>query len=203
VEFTIMKRSIYSKYVLLAAVVAFGWTMPAVSLAQTTDFSGTWNFDPSKSQGKPETVSLAGGEAPEVASDGRIGGGGGNANLGGQPAGGREAKPIDAFRQVIKQSPTEINIVDGGVALVFKLDGTEQNISALNRAGYPKGKAAWEGNKLVLTTRQDVYVGRAQFDTRTIKYIYSLVGGTLTIEKTDTFQGQTKTTKLVYNKAAA
>jgi hypothetical protein len=197
-----MKRSIHNKYALLAAVVAFGLTMPLVSLAQTADFSGTWAFDPSKSQGKPETVSLAGGEAPEVASDGRIGGGGGNA-AGGQPAGGREAKPIDAFRQVIKQSPSEINIVDGGVALVFKLDGTEQNISALGRAGYPKGKAAWEGNKLVLTTRQDVYVGRAQFDTRTIKYIYSLDGGTLTIEKTDNFQGQTKTTKLVYNKAAS
>lgn len=200
-----MKRSIHSKYVLLAAVVACGLTMPLISQAQTADFSGTWAFDPSKSLGKPETVSLAGGEAPEIASDGRIGGGGrGNAgNVGGQPAGGREAKPIDAFRVVIKQSPSEINILDGGVALVFKLDGTEQNISALGRAGYPKGKAAWEGNKLVLTTRQDVYVGRAQFDTRTIKYIYSLDGGTLTIEKTDNFQGQTKTTKLVYNKASA
>jgi len=197
-----MKRSIQRKYVVMAAVVACGLTLPLVSQAQTTDFSGTWMFDPSKSVGKPETVSLAGGEAPEVAPDGRIGGGGGG-NAGGQAAGGREAKPIDAFRQVIKQSPTEINIVDGGVALVFKLDGTEQNISALGRAGYPKGKAAWEGNKLVLTTRQDVYVGRAQFDTRTIKYIYSLDGGTLTIEKTDNFQGQTKTTKLVYNKAAS
>ena len=116
-----MKRSIHNKYALLAAVVAFGLTMPLVSLAQTADFSGTWAFDPSKSQGKPETVSLAGGEAPEVASDGRIGGGGGNA-AGGQPAGGREAKPIDAFRQVIKQSPSEINIVDGGVALVVRND---------------------------------------------------------------------------------
>ena len=199
-----MKRSIQSKYVLLAAALACGLAVPRVSQAQTPDFSGTWMFDPSKSVGKPETVSLAGGEAPEVAPDGRIGGGGGGnaGNLGGQPAGGREAKPIDAFRQVIKQSPSEINIVDGGVALVFKLDGTEQNISALGRAGYPKGKAAWEGNKLVLTTRQDVYVGRAQFDTRTIKYIYSLDRGMLTIEKTDNFQGQTKTTKLVYNKAA-
>ena len=196
-----MKRSIQRRYVVMAAVVACGLTLPPVSQAQTADFSGTWMFDPSKSVGKPETVSLAGGEAPEVAPDGRIGGAAA-ANAGGQPAGGRDAKPIDAFRQVIKQSPTEINIVDGGVALVFKLDGTEQNISALGRAGYPKGKAAWEGNKLVLTTRQDVYVGRAQFDTRTIKYIYSLDGGTLTIEKTDNFQGQTKTTKLVYNKAS-
>ncbi len=196
-----MMRSIQRKYVVMAAVVACGFTLPLVSQAQTTDFSGTWMFDPSKSVGKPETVSLAGGEAPEVAPDGRIGGAGA-ANAGGQPAGGREAKPIDAFRQVIKQSPSEINIVDGGVALVFKLDGTEQNISALGRAGYPKGKAAWEGNKLVLTTRQDVYVGRAQFDTRTIKYTYSLDAATLTIEKTDNFQGQTKTTKLVYNKAS-
>ena len=53
-----------------------------------------------------------------------------------------------------------------------------------------------------LTTRQDVYVGHASFDTRTIKYTYSLDGGTLTIDKTDNFQGQTKTTKLVYNKGS-
>ena len=199
-----MKRSIQSKGVLLAAVVASGLSMPLIGQAQITNFSGTWTFDATKSTGKPETVSLAGGEAPDVVGSRR----GGNdqraaLGLGGQPAGGRESKPPDPFRLVIKQSPKQIEMLDGGVALVFKLDGTEESVSALGRAGYPRGKAAWEGNKLALTTRQDVYVGRAQFDARIIKYVYALERGTLTIERTDTFQGQTKTAKLVYNKAAA
>ena len=110
---------------------------------------------------------------------------------------------VDAFRLVIKQTPAEINLLDGGVSLAFKLDGSEQSISALNRAGYPKGKAAWDGSKLVLSTRQDVYVGHAQFDTRATKDVYSLDGGMLTIEKTDSFQGKTRSTKLVYSKATS
>jgi hypothetical protein len=198
-----MKRSM--TYVHVAAVLMVcGLGMPPVARAQTTDFSGTWAFDAGKSTGKPEPVSLAGGESPDVVSATRGGQGAGNAGaFPAQPAGGREAKPVDVFRLVIKQAPSEISIVDGGVPLLFKLDGTEQNISALARAGYPKGKGAWEGDKLALTTKQEVYVGRAQFDTRTIKYTYSLQGGTLTIDKTDNFQGQTKTTKLVYNKASS
>src|SRR5262249_30354395 len=94
----------------------------------------------------------------------------------------------------------EFSVLDGGVPLLFKLDGSENGISGIGRAGYPKGKAAWDGAKLVLTTRQDVYIGHAQFETRTIKYTYSMSGATLTIDKTDTFQGKTKATKLVYDK---
>jgi hypothetical protein len=198
-----MKRSIQSKYVLLTAVVAGGLSMPLGAWAQTTNFTGTWTFDASKSTGKPETVSLAGGEAPDVTGSGRGGGGGGGGFGGAQPAGGRQAKPPDPLRLVIKQSTSQIEMLDGGVALVFKLDGTEESVSALGRAGYPKGKAAWDGNKLVLTTRQEVYVGHAQFDTRVIKYVYSLGRGTLTIDRTDAFQGKTQTAKLVYNKSGA
>jgi len=183
-----------------AVLVVCGLAMPGVARAQTPDLSGTWMFDQAKSQGRPEPVSLAGGESPEVTAEGRIGGGGGG---GGQAAGGRDSKAVDPFRLVIKQTPMEINMVDGGVPLVFKLDGSEQSISALGRAGYPKGKAAWQGNKLVLTTKQEVYVGKAMFDTRTIVYTYTMEGSTLTIDKTDSFQGKTATTKLVYNKAAA
>lgn len=192
----------------LVAAVAGLLTLPSMGWAQATDFSGTWSFDAAKSTGKPEPVSLAGGESPEVTEEGRIGGGGGGrgrgaALAGAQPAGGRAARAVDAFRLVIKQTPAEINLLDGGVSLAFKLDGSEQSISALNRAGYPKGKAAWDGSKLVLSTRQDVYVGHAQFDTRATKDVYSLDGGMLTIEKTDSFQGKTQSTKLVYSKATS
>jgi hypothetical protein len=199
-----MKRSIQNKYVLCAAAVAFGVSMSVVSRAQTTNLAGTWEFQPSMSQGKPEPVSLAGGESPEVTAEGRVGrgGGGGGGAFGAQAAGGRQARAVDEFRMVIKQTPEEISILDGGVPLAYKLDGSENSISAIGRAGYPKGKAAWEGGKLVCTTRQDVYVGHAQFETRMIKYVYTLAGDTLTVDKTDTFAGKTTTTKLVYKKGA-
>ena len=94
-----MKRSIQRKYVVMAAVVACGLTLPPVSQAQTADFSGTWMFDPSKSVGKPETVSLAGGEAPEVAPDGRIGVGGfvDSARLPAQRLDRRREQPLEPF----------------------------------------------------------------------------------------------------------
>lgn len=195
-----MKVNASMKYALAATVVCL-LALPSPGWAQTVDFAGTWTFDPAKSKGKPEPVSLAGGESPEVTADGRIGGPA--AAVGAQPAGGRAARPVDAFRLVIKQTPTEINMLEGGVALVFKLDGSEQSISALNRAGYPKGKAAWEGNKLVLTTKQDVYIGKAQFAPRTTKDVYSLEGGMLNIEKSESFQSDTKTSKLVYTKVTS
>lgn len=196
-----LKRFVTSSGLMILAVAAVALLgMAPAAVAQVTDFSGTWSFDAAKSTGKPEPVSLAGGEAPEVTSDGRVGAGGipGGGNFALQPAGGRNAKEVDAFRLVIKQTPSDVNILDGGVALAFKLDGTEQNISALNRAGYPKGKAAWDGDKLVLSTRQDVYVGHAQFDSRTTKDVYSIQGGMLTIEKMEQFQGKTRALKLVY-----
>src|SRR5581483_11888469 len=113
------------------------------------DFSGAWMFDAAKSNGKPEPVSLAGGEAPDVAPDGQVAGGRGRAGGGGagQRGGGRAAaaKPLDFYRLVIKPTPAEITLVEGGISLKWKLDGSEESISALGRAGYPKGKAAWDG----------------------------------------------------------
>lgn len=194
-----MKASI--KYVLAATAVCL-LALPSTGWAQTADFSGSWAFDQAKSMGKPEPVSLAGGESPEVAADGRVGGGAAAAAGGGQPAGGREARPVDFFRLVIKQTPAQVDLLEGGVALAFKLDGSSNGISALGRAGYPKGNAAWEGNKLVLSTTQDVYIGKAQFAPRNTRDVYSLEGGVLTIEKTETFQADVKKAKLVYTKSA-
>jgi hypothetical protein len=182
----------------LCAVVCA--SLSVIGSAQTTDFSGTWEFNTKASQGLPEPVSLAGGEAPAVEANGRVSDGGFAALAAAAGFQLGTGKAVDAFRLVIKQSADEFNVLDGGVPLLFKLDGSENGISAIGRAGYPKGKAAWDGGKLVLTTKQDVYVGHAQFETRAIKYVYSMSGDTLTIDKTDTFQGKTKATKLVYTK---
>lgn len=184
----------------LAAVVAGVLTLPLIARAQSgpTDFSGSWTFDQAKSTGKPAPVSLAGGESPELKDDGRVIGCAFAIALG-LPQTGSNA---DFFKLVIKQSPGEINVTEGGVALKWKLDGTEDSVSALGRAGYPKGRAAWEGSKLVLTTKQDVYVGHAMFEARTTRDVYSVQGGTLTIDKGETFKGKTETKKLIYTKGS-
>ncbi len=184
----------------LVAVVAGVLTLPLIAAAQSApaDFSGTWTPDQAKSPGKPEPVSLAGGESPEIRDDGRVTGCAFAIALGIPQA----ASNVDFFKLVIKQSPGEVFLTEGGVALKWKLDGTEDSVSALGRAGYPKGKAAWEGNKLVLATKQDVYVGHAMFESRTTRDVYSVQGGTLTIDKNETFKGKTETKKLVYTKGS-
>lgn len=195
---TMIKASM--KYA-LAAAVAGCLALPSIGWAQATDFSGTWRFDESKSTTKPELVSVGGSEGTVVARAGAGAAPGGAAPP--PPPGGRgRARVVDSNRMVIKQTATEINILDGGVALVFKLDGSENSVSALNRPGYPKGTAVWDGSKLVLTTSQQVYIGKAQFAPRTTKEVYSLDAGVLTIEKTGvTPAGQTRNEKLVYTKA--
>ncbi len=107
-----------TKSALVAAVVGL-LTLPSLGWAQAIDFSGTWSFDAAKSTGRPEPVSLAGGEAPEINAEGRVGGRGGRGGRGapadGAPAegaqagcaqggGGRAGRPVDAFRLVIKQT---------------------------------------------------------------------------------------------------
>src|SRR5262245_13558490 len=116
-----MKRSTTCLRV-AAILFAFGLGLAQVARAQNTDFTGTYNFDQAKSQGKPEPVSLAGGEAPEVTSEGQFAAGGGGGAFGAQAAGGRQGAAPNPLRLVIKQSAMDINILDGGVPLMFKLD---------------------------------------------------------------------------------
>ena len=197
-----------AKYAVAAATVAGCLALPSTGWAQATDFSGTWRFDEAKSTSTPELVAVGGSEGTAVAR-GRAAG----AAPGGAPpppapgragGGGRAVRAVDTNRMIIKQTPADINILDGGVALVYKLDGSENNVSALNRPGYPKGKATWEGSKLVLSTSQQVYIGKAQFAPRTTKQVYSADNGVLTIEKTETSaQGVVKTEKFVYSKVTS
>jgi hypothetical protein len=202
-----------SKHYPLAAMLVLAIGGAATARAQTTNFSGTWMFDAAKSTGTPELPSIGGSEGTAVgppaggAEAGRGRGGNGAPRPAGtfDPATGRRSPGVIDFNKlIIKQSSADINLTHGGVELLYKLDGTERNISALNRAGYPPGKAAWEGGKLVLTTRQSVYKGKGEYVTLERKEVYSLQGGILTIDKTEmTRDGKTITKKLVYTKATS
>ena len=153
---------------LVVVVQASGW-------AQTTDFSGTWVFEPSKSNGEPTVPRIF--------------------NTGG-------AKPTSP-NLVIKQTPTELSVVMGDAQLLYKLDGTEANISATGRAGFPTGKTLWDGGKLVINLTQEVFnAAKGDYVKVTGKEVYRLDKGVLTIEKSENqLDGTTQSRKLVFTKA--
>lgn len=181
--------------------VAFVWVTAPAPGAQAPDFSGTWMFDASASTGMPKLPSIGGSIGSVVGA-----GGEGRAAPAGtfDPATGRRSPgTIDPNRLAIKQSPTELHVTNGGVELLYRLDGTEENISAIGRAGFPRGKAVWESGKVVITTRQSVYRGRGEYADLTGREVYSLEGDVLTIERTETnLEGKAETAKLVYRRAS-
>jgi hypothetical protein len=103
----------------------------------------------------------------------------------------------------IKQTPTQLSIDrtmgQGTQTAVYKLDGSEST-NAMGM-GEAKSKAMWEGAKLVITTAQTM-PGRdgGAGMTLEVKEIYSLDGGVLTIERTQTTPMGAMTRKLVYDK---
>src|ERR1700687_247053 len=121
-----------------------------------TNFSGKWVFVPAKSEGTPTVPRIF--------------------NTTGAPAKSNEL--------VIKQSPAALSIKIGEVDLKYKLDGSESNISADGRAGFPVGKATWEGNKLIVTMTQEVFSApKADYVKVPLKEVYSLSNGVLTMER--------------------
>ena len=165
----------YRRYVMAAALLlAVSVAVPA--WAQTPDLSGTWKFDASKSMGDPVV--------PRIFN----------------PTG---VKPTDPTL-MIKQSPTELRVSIGDANLKYMLDGTEENISAEGRAGFPKGKAAWKSGKLVISLSQEVFnAAKGDYQMVPGEEVYTLQGNTLMIEKSQTLlNGKVETKKLVYMKGS-
>jgi hypothetical protein len=166
-----MKRALVFCAVLLLA-------MPIVAFAQKADLSGSWTFDEAKSDPAPA---------------GRGGGGGGGRG------GGRGGAA--ASKMVIKQTAGELTVdrtlPNGAETLVFKLDGSE----SVNKMGpgEAKSKASWDGNNLVITSQQQVQTPNGTFDI-TVKDVYSVQGGVLTLTTTRSTGRGDITRKLVYNK---
>lgn len=161
----------------LAALVA----LPAAGWAQAkTDFAGTWTLDETKSDPAPA----------------RRGGGGGGGGRGGGRGGGI------ASSMTIKQTPAQLSIdrtTPGGTqTAVYRLDGSESaNTMGMGEA---KTKSSWDGAKLVMMTTQTGPGRGGETMTFEIKEVYSLDGGVLTIERTQTTPAGTQTRKLVYTK---
>jgi hypothetical protein len=159
----------------LAATLAFVIGTQVPDGAQSvTNFAGKWVFVPEKSEGTPTVPRIF--------------------NTTGAPAKSKEL--------VIKQTPEALSVNIGEVNLKYKLDGTASNISAEGRAGFPVGKAAWEGDKLVATMTQEVFsAAKADYLKVPLKEVFSLSNDVLTIERTRThIDGKTDTQKLVYTR---
>lgn len=205
----------FKTYVL--AVTAAGLlALPSPAAAQAVNFAGTWAFDPSKSTGTPELPTVSdrintgygrqfgpGGDLQAIVVQAERGALRAGARAVPE-AGGVTAVPVDMNQLVVKQSATDFDLQTAGFALRYKLDGTEDTISALRLPNWPKGKAAWDGTKLVLTTTRQVYMGRNEFASRNTKEVFSLDGNVLTIETTENPpQGTPVTKKLVFNRASS
>ena len=161
----------------LAAALAFVVAAQVPSSAQKpADLSGKWVFVPAKSEGVPTVPRIF--------------------NTTGAPAGSNEL--------VITQTAAAVKVKIGGVDLIYRLDGTEGSISADGRAGFPIGKAAWEGGKMVATLTQEVFsAAKGDYLKVPLKEVYSVASGVLTVERTRThLTGKTDSQKLVYTKGS-
>jgi hypothetical protein len=160
----------------MAVVVLVTAGVGSAAAQKAPNLAGKWTFDKAKSQGAPTVPRIF--------------------NTTGAPAGSNEL--------VITQSAAAVNVKIGGVDLIYRLDGTERNISANGRAGFPIGKASWDGGKLVATLTQEVFsAAKGNYVKVPVKEVYSVSGGVLTVERTVThLDGKTENQKLVYTKAS-
>jgi hypothetical protein len=160
----------------MAVVVLVTAGVGSAAAQKAPNLAGKWTFDKAKSQGAPTVPRIF--------------------NTTGAPAGSNEL--------VITQSAAAVNVKIGGVDLIYRLDGTEGNISANGRAGFPIGKASWDGGKLVATLTQEVFsAAKGNYVKVPVKEVYSVSGGVLTVERTVThLDGKTENQKLVYTKAS-
>ncbi len=104
---------------------------------------------------------------------------------------------------VVTQSPTELKVemryprVEQTQIAVFKFDGSEVTLP-LSEGVVEKAKAAWEGDKVVITARRVISTQFGEFVSET-KETWSRTGSLLTIRKTLTADGVTDNQTAVFD----
>jgi hypothetical protein len=164
------------------AIVAVAFTASVFAQAKP-NFAGKWVMDPASAPAPPP------GGAPGGGGGGRGGGRGGGAGFGQEFTATQDGAALTITRMQGDQTVTAI----------YKLDGSESKNMVAGRGGQQEqvSKAAWEGNKLSITTTVNFGGGSAEQ-----KRVLSLEGGDLVIEQTNPGRegGPPTTTKLVYKK---
>lgn len=159
------------KQLVIMLTAALTLALPALTLAQSRpDFSGSWVFNQGKS------TKGTGGNTPVVTFPSEM---------------------------VIKQTAGELHVEGStmrqdAITAVYKFDGSEVTVGM--PAGITeKARAAWDGNRLVITSKRSVssIVGDIVTDFRET---WSLAGNVLTIEKTRIAEGLSDTERAVFEK---
>jgi hypothetical protein len=161
------------KSVLLLPIAAIALlAVPASAAAQThQDYSGKWALSQAKST---------------------------------QGAAGNGATISFGSELIVTQSPTELKVesryprVEATQIAVFKFDGSEVTIP-LSEGVVEKAKAAWEGDKVVITARRVVSTNFGDFVSET-KETWSRSGNLLTIQKTLTADGVNDSQTAVFDR---
>lgn len=142
-------------------------------LAQgTTDYSGTWKFNQTKS-----TPGIAG-NTPNIAFPSQI-------------VVKQSAGEINVASTSVRQAPLNAT---------YKLDGSKVTVEA-PRGITETGEAKFEGPNVVITSRRS-FSSPAGDTVVNFKEIWRLDGNVLTIEKTRLEDGESNTEKAVYDKAS-
>lgn len=163
---------------LILGAATFLWAT-AASAQDRPNFSGKWTIDAEKTQAAN----------PNAQPPGGGGGGGGGFGRGG----GGMMRPFTLTvdgETLTRESEGQ----QGPVKLVYRLDGSEQQIPM--GPSQATAKAKWEGNTIVIETAR-----QGQQGSVTTKAVYSIEGDYLVIENTTTRGDQTTTRKLYYKKA--
>lgn len=144
------------------------------SAQATPDLGGTWLLDEMRSD-------------PAAVTQARAGRGG---RGGGAPG-----------QMVVTQAADEITVQRGNQTFTYKTDGSEMPGPP---GGETKSIMAWQNGTLVVTWKREFFAGaNLGYQTASGRDVYTLSGGTLTVERTVTNargNGGTQTAKSVYTK---
>jgi hypothetical protein len=163
------------RMLIVAVIVTLTLASSILTLAQSkTDFSGRWRY---------------------------------NQQLSDKATSGNSPTIFFPEQLYIHQTAAEVNVEarnyrQDPVMFVYKFDGSE-TISQGESGVTASVKAAWDGAKLVVTSKRS-FSSPAGEITIVWKEVYSVAGDTLTVEKTETTTGAvTETLKAIYKKDAS
>ncbi len=115
------------------------------------------------------------------------------------PAARRGQTAVPANQIVIKQTSDDVSIARGPRNLTYHFDGTE---TFYFDAGEVRSTVAWDGDKLVVSWKKEVFSPTAgNYETTTGKDVYSLSGNELRQESTTVSPKGTTTNRTVYTKS--
>ena len=159
------------RIVTMLGIALLWYAVPQVLAQGTTDFSGTWKFNQTRS-----TPGIAG-NTPNIAFPSQI-------------VVKQTATDLSVQSTSVRQAPLAAN---------YKLDGSKVTVEA-PRGITETGEAKFEGANVVITSRR-AFSSPAGDQVVQFKEVWTLDANVLTIVKTRVEDGESNTEKAVYDKS--